>query len=173
MEIIELYSKAYQLLENRTPVMFDCGELCSSACCMDNGMGMLLFPHEELYISKMNTDFIITDTKISVDGYKMKILYCGGKCDRFTRPLSCRIFPLFPYLYDNGSIVIKFDPRAHKVCPLLLTDIDEIYVSGLFRLMVYKTAVLLSTEPLIRKFLLKMTTELDTMDEFISGADFS
>lgn len=167
MDFIELYKQAYGLLECRTPVMFDCGDLCSSACCRDNGKGMLLFPYEENYLSALGTDFIISDSNIIIDDYTVKFLSCRGICSRSTRPLSCRIFPLFPYAYENGRITVKYDPRAYGTCPLLLTDIEGIYMRGLFRLMIFKTAVLLSEEPIIKKFLVMMTKELEAMESFL------
>jgi len=167
MDFIELYKQAYGLLEGRTPVMFDCGELCSSSCCLDNGNGMLLFPYEENYLSALDTDFIISDSNIIIDGYTVKFLSCRGICSRSTRPLSCRIFPLFPYTYENGRITVKYDPRAYGTCPLLLTDIEGIYMRGLFRLMVYKAAAILAKEPLLNSYLLKMTKELETIESFI------
>ncbi len=43
-------NKAYELLENCTPLKFDCGALCGGKCCKggDND-GMILFPGEEKY----------------------------------------------------------------------------------------------------------------------------
>ena len=169
MNFTELYSKAYSMLENRTPVMYDCGELCSSTCCRNNGLGMLLFPYEENYLSTMNNDFVIRDSNIHIDVYSVKLLSCNGICNRSTRPLACRIFPLFPFTYKNNHISVKFDPRAHGTCPLLLNDLEGIYMSGLFRLMVLKTAVLLAEEPLVKKFLLQITSELETIESFRPG----
>ena len=48
------------------------------------------------------------------------MLICSGECNREERPLACRIFPLFPIVYeDNGKNKIKiiYDPRA-GMCPL-------------------------------------------------------
>lgn len=166
--ILELYSSAYSMLENRTPVMFDCGKLCSAACCSNNGLGMLLFPFEEELQSSFNTDFSINDSNIIVDNHKIKLLKCTGSCNRSTRPLACRIFPLFPFVFEDGRISVEFDPRAAGTCPLLLTDIDGIYIGGIFRLMVYKTAALLCSEPLIKSYLIKLTKELEVIKSFRS-----
>ncbi|MDX1357998.1 MAG: hypothetical protein R3232_04120 [Clostridia bacterium] len=166
MDYFYFYSEIYRVLEERTPVLFDCGGLCSSACCTNNGKGMLLFPFEEKYLETITGDFFIKDSEIDIDGYMVKLLFCNGSCDRRTRPLSCRIFPLFPYTEKNGGINVRFDPRARSICPLLLTDLDGIYIGGLFRLMVYKAAVLLSMDPLIKDFMIKMTNELRSLDMF-------
>lgn len=165
-DYINLYTRAYMLLETRTPMMFDCGALCSSVCCNENGLGMLLFPYEEEYLAKTNNDFIITDSNIEIQGYKVKLLRCNGTCDRHTRPLACRIFPLFPFTGETGGISVEFDPRAYGTCPLLLTDIEGIYTRGLFRLMVLKTAHMISHDPMINSFLVNMTKELKTIKLF-------
>jgi hypothetical protein len=166
MDYLNLYSGIYKLLDRRTPVLFDCGELCSSACCKNNGKGMLLFPYEEKYLERQDTDFTIIDSDIDIKGYRIKLLFCNGTCDRKTRPVSCRIFPLFPYTDAESNIQVVFDPRARTTCPLHLDDMEGIYIGGLFRLMIYKAAVLLAAEPLIRDFMIKLTEELKTMDNF-------
>ena len=47
----------------------------------------------------------------------LKIAFCDGSCDRYQRPLACRIFPLTPYL-DGGKLRVITDPRSKAVCPL-------------------------------------------------------
>ena len=165
-DFIDIYSHAYTMLKDRTPVMFDCGNLCSSACCHDNGLGMLLFPYEDIFINSIPNDFIIKNSNIVIDGYTVKLLYCKGTCNRNIRPLACRIFPLFPYTYEDNRVSVKFDPRASGTCPLLLTDVEGIYMSGVFRLMIYKTALMLIDNPLIQAFLIHMTKELETIGSF-------
>ena len=166
MDRLELYKKAYAILENRTPVLYDCGGLCSSACCMDNGKGMLLFPHEEEYIRTQTDDYNIINSEIVISGYRVKLLTCSGSCERRTRPLSCRIFPLFPFMSEDNRILVDYDPRAKGTCPLLFTDIEGIYIGGLFRLSVLKAADILKEDPLIRAFLLKISGELETIGSF-------
>jgi len=54
------------------------------------------------------------------------ILFCNGDCDRYQRPLACRIFPLTPYLNGEGKLEIIVDPRAKSLCPLSRQlDVDE------------------------------------------------
>lgn len=101
----------YSLLRKETPLNFDCGMLCKGKCCKgDETTGMLVFPGEEKLLDE---NIIIRETK-SGD----KIAVCNGSCDRNKRPLSCRIFPLFPVMLneENGEIKIVFDYRAE--CPL-------------------------------------------------------
>ncbi len=165
----DIYYQAYAVLEDRTPVMYDCGNLCSSACCRDNGLGMLLFPYEETYLQTTPNDFTIKNSNIIIDGYTVKLLYCNGTCNRNVRPLACRIFPLFPFTYEDNRVSVQFDPRASGTCPLLLTDVDGIYMSGVFRLMVYKTALMLITDPSIKTYLIHITKELETISTFQSN----
>ena len=52
------------------------------------------------------------------EGTFAKIALCTPPCDRTLRPLSCRIFPLFPYITVEGDLEIIMDPRANAMCPL-------------------------------------------------------
>ena len=100
-------------MKSVTPVKSDCGKLCNGECCKgDNTTGMLLFPGEEA-LFKDNRDY-----KVIKDADGKSLLVCSGKCDRQTRPLSCRIFPLVPVLVDNRIYVLD-DPRAKGMCPLI------------------------------------------------------
>lgn len=163
---IELYEEAYKNTEKHSPMLFDCGELCSKGCCKENGSGMLLFPGEEYYLYSKEHDFSIVDSNIMFSDYTVKILYCGGSCNRKHRPLSCRIFPLFPFTRADGRITVDFDPRALGTCPLLLKDIDGIYIRGLFRMNILKTAQILIKNPLVKEFLIHMTKELEIYQKF-------
>ncbi len=102
----------YSLFKNITPLSFDCGKICNRKCCGGDGkIGMLLFPGEENLI-----DNAIAKEKDSCGNF---IALCDGKCNRNGRPLSCRIYPLFPILKkDDGKAFIEvvLDPRAD--CPL-------------------------------------------------------
>jgi len=124
----ELYQKAYSILNKLTPQQSDCGELCNQACCdsEDEDAGMYLFPGEELmYINK--PDWLrIEESAFTYDNGKPALIaICTERCDRKFRPLACRIFPLTPYIGDNGVINIKIDPRAVAMCPLAKPDAAE------------------------------------------------
>ena len=108
---------AYERLYHKTPLGFyNCGRLCDGLCCRGDNEGMWLFPHEaELFEGK--DGFEICETEGNY-GYPMVI--CSGECNRKERPLACRIFPLFPLVYDKDGeigIEIVYDPRA-GMCPL-------------------------------------------------------
>lgn len=102
----------YTLLGSVTPLNFDCGKLCNGKCCEgDEKTGMLLFPGEEAVLDE-NINIVTSN-----EGNRVAI--CNGSCNRAKRPLSCRIYPLFPLIKnENGNeyIEVIYDPRAS--CPL-------------------------------------------------------
>lgn len=102
----------YSLLRNETPLSFDCGEICGGKCCKgDSNLGMLLFPGEENLI---DSNIEIKETE-SGD----KIAVCNGNCDRNKRPLSCRIYPVFPLIVnENNEEKIKTIIDLRADCPL-------------------------------------------------------
>lgn len=106
-----IIKSCYSALRNVTPLLTDCGKICDGKCCKgDNKTGMLLFPGEENLIDK---SFNVTEK----DGNTFVI--CNGTCNRNYRPLSCRIYPLFPVIKNidgKETIEVVFDPRAS--CPL-------------------------------------------------------
>ena len=115
MEPLEQVIAARRLLENITPLNQDCGRYCGGACCQsdeDGQGGMLLFPGEEALYADLPAGFSIREDDSVLPG--MKLLTCEGTCDRDTRPLSCRLFPLLPT--RTGA---KMDRRAWAVCPLM------------------------------------------------------
>ena len=98
----------YSVLGKNTPLEFDCGKLCDGFCCKGGeDLGMLLFPGEEALIDP--------DINVITDNRGRKIAVCNGSCDRNKRPLSCRIYPLFP-IFDGERVETVFDVRAN--CPL-------------------------------------------------------
>ena len=108
----------YSLLRKETPLKEDCGKICNGKCCKgDNNTGMLLFPGEEKLIDK--------NIKIKEIENGDKIAVCNGNCDRNKRPLSCRIYPLFPIIKKDEKgeyIEVEFDSRAD--CPLTLGEYE-------------------------------------------------
>lgn len=100
------------LLRNITPLSFDCGKICNGKCCNgDDKTGMLIFPGEK--------DILDKGINIAEDECGNLIALCGGACNRNYRPLSCRIYPLFPVLKNKQGkeyIEVEFDSRAD--CPL-------------------------------------------------------
>ncbi len=102
----------YSVLKGYTPLEFDCGMLCNGKCCSgDENTGMILFPGEEN----------LTDPRMTIkktdDGTLVAV--CNGTCDRRRRPLSCRIYPLFPIISEeDGREIIEVDFDSRADCPL-------------------------------------------------------
>lgn len=115
-----LLRRAYALLEDVTPLKFDCGSLCSGACCKSDTVnsetegGMQLLPYEDMLIGGAE-GFTVKDTS---DG---KVLICDGRCERIFRPFMCRIFPYYARIdAETESISLRIDPRSANVCPMAL-----------------------------------------------------
>ena len=121
------YKYLYKKLNLRTPLKADCGLICKNACCEDfegEELGMYLFPgEEEMFVGKEN--FSIEESDLEYGNKKAKILYCKPYCKRNERPLSCRLFPLFPYITREGELKIIVDPRGRGICPLYKKEINE------------------------------------------------
>ena len=102
----------YSLLRRETPLKEDCGKICNGKCCKgDDNTGMILFPGEENLIDE--------NIKIKVAENGEKIAVCNGTCDRNKRPLSCRIYPLFPLVEtEDGNEIVKTIIDLRADCPL-------------------------------------------------------
>ncbi len=108
--------KAYELLENVTPVKYDCGKICNKKCCKGNDNdGMLLFPGEEEIFYQNENFEVYFDNR-----YDNLAVRCKGSCCRNERPLSCRIFPYLIYTEEkSGKHSVVPDIRALEFCPLI------------------------------------------------------
>jgi len=123
MNAAYIYLQTYRLFDDAMPIKGDCGTLCDKACCKGEDSGMFLFPMEDKVYDLLNPDWAKLETSefsYEFDGKEKKvpILFCNGNCDRYQRPLACRIFPLTPYLDSGGKLEIIVDPRSKSVCPL-------------------------------------------------------
>ena len=147
--------EAREALDKVTPLSRDCGKLCRAACCKplagEEISGMLLFPTEaELYRG--------------VEGFVLHrvgqgdLCACSGHCDRSTRPLACRMFPLVPRLV-NGKWTAVMDRRARVVCPLYRRDVSRLDPS--FVRAVTAVGEALYADPLQRTFLKRLWAEQD------------
>ncbi len=123
----DFYSYAYKLFEKVTPLRGDCGTMCGGACCEgDDESGMYLFPYEECMYEKIPDNFKIEQSSFEYSDDKYApILLCKPFCDRRLRPLACRIFPLLPYITEDGNLKIIMDPRGKNMCPLALAAQPE------------------------------------------------
>ncbi len=113
--------KAYEFLENVTPVKYDCGKICDKKCCKGNDNdGMLLFPGEEEFFRESESFEVYYDGR-----YESLAVRCKGPCNRSERPLSCRIFPYLIYEdVKNSKFSVAPDIRALDFCPLISEKYD-------------------------------------------------
>lgn len=166
-----IYLQIYRLFDRSTPLPLDCGRYCNEACCKgDNETGMYLFPGEKAVFDMVCPDgWRITDSELTYryNGKERKtpILICDGNCDRYFRPLACRIFPLTPVLDNEGHIKVIMDPRAKSVCPLANTfdkdEFDEGFVDS-----VKKAFILLSKNKHVYEFLKTYTEYIEDYNRF-------
>lgn len=165
-----VYLQIYRLFDENTPLPVDCGKLCDSACCKGDDSGMFLFPGEKAVYTLLNPDGMRIESSdlaynYSDKEYKTPILFCGGNCDRYIRPLACRIFPLTPVIDEYGNIEIIVDPRAKSLCPLAKTlyinEYDENFVKS-----VKKAFTLLSKNKRVRAFLVEYTNYINEFKRF-------
>ena len=146
----KLYAEANKIIGNKTPLKKDCGQVCGGKCCKgDSDTGMLLFPFEETTFTVKEKD----DVRLCV---------CEGQCDRHERPLSCRIFPFFPYVTPEGRIKVIPDIRGVNVCPLVSNFSDVKFDRG-FLYRVKKVGRLLYADEDCRKFLEETSREIDSI----------
>lgn len=156
--------KAYRMLEDITPLRTDCGLLCEGACCKGGDEdGMWLFPGEKELLEEMGADF-------KYPNGSAKIVVCNGTCNRKMRPLSCRIFPLFPVVRTNErtgktKADAVFDIRALRICPLAKEDNES--VDEAFRHRVKLAAKILCRDRVMREFLEERSAELAEMARLI------
>jgi len=173
MHPTSLYYLAYEILDKSTPLKFDCGALCGRACCQNlpadeeagENSGMYLFPGEDLLLKDASFLDIIPAEFEFVENTQVLIATCNGKCDRSLRPLSCRIFPLTPYLTEKDILTIRIDPRAVPVCPLA-EDGERDKLHPDFVQNVRKACRILCSDPAIKAFINDLSRSLDEIIRF-------
>lgn len=154
MNYRRLYRQLYKLFDNMTPLNDDCGKICGANCCKGDGnTGMLLFPHESTTLKVIESD-------------GMRIAVCNGKCERSERPLSCRIFPLFPICDERGKIKAVPDYRGFSVCPMIEHS-DKITFSPRFLRRVKKAGRLLYRDKECADFMKKCSDEITDAEALI------
>ena len=146
----KLYADANRIIGYKTPLKKDCGQVCGGVCCKgDEEMGMLLFPFEDSCFTVKEKDGV-------------RLCVCQGKCNRDERPLSCRIFPFFPYVTPDGKIKVIPDIRGINTCPLVLNFSQVKFDKG-FLWRVKKVGRLLYADEECRKFLVETSREIDSL----------
>ena len=141
-------------------MLTDCGEVCGGRCCQvsADSEGMLLFPGEE--------------TLLAEDGYTIRpadggyLLTCDGTCDRARRPLACRIFPLFPYVTEEGRVKAVYDPRGYRMCPLV-RECAHVPLDREFVRRVRRVGRLLTADPACAAFLRMNSEEIADLNRLL------
>ncbi len=143
-----LYETAKRILANKTPLGKDCGVLCEKSCCRgDERTGMLLFPFEK-------TTLTVTEKE------NVRLAVCGGSCNREERPLSCRLFPLFPCVDEKGRVFVSLDYRGFSVCPLVKNAKDVRFSKRFFK-RVQKVGEFLVRDEDCFRFIEEVSKEID------------
>lgn len=160
----EFYNQIYTILSSHTPLRGDCGKACNKACCEGDkdGDGMYLFPGEEQMYDSLPSWAAISETDFEYSKGKFAPLFsCDGVCDRDMRPLSCRIFPLSPYISPEGELSVIVDPRARGMCPLsalYVSDFEPKFVDAVSRV-----GIELMKNPETKQFLTAFSRMIDEL----------
>ena len=123
-DIRKIYEDAYALLENVTPMPFDCGMVCGAACCNaeDEDAGIFLLPGEEVMQERESGDFAWEE--ISKSNWFLRCMRTDN-CNRQKRPIQCRTFPLMPIINESGELeIIVNDMELPYACPLIESEAD-------------------------------------------------
>ncbi len=134
MDDVRKWIAVYRLLDKVSTEVFDCGQLCGSACCTcldaEEEMGIYLFPGEHLLLKEMpDTSWLSMETQDPSElgfpeSWKEPVYFVKCKtppvCPRNFRPLQCRTFPLKPVFGENGVLeMIWNDEELPYSCPLI------------------------------------------------------
>lgn len=150
----ELLLEACDIIGNHTPLNFNCGTLCSKACCECDGY-MMVFPGEKELLNAGNYTFDKTDL---LSYGSIDIVTCDSTCDRNYRPFSCRIYPLAPKFID-GELFVRLDVRARPTCPLCHKSMSALNPD--FIKSVKKALIHLSQDEQLKKFLKAISNHVD------------
>ena len=152
--------QALALLENVTPLFTDCGRVCDGRCCRPSAdsVGMLLLPGEEELLAGKGYTITPADGGL--------LLTCGGTCCRKMRPFACRIFPLFPYVEENGRVRVVYDPRSWRLCPLT-QNCARVPLRRDFVRAVRRAGRLLMRDPACAAFLRAQSREIDELGRLL------
>lgn len=156
----DMLQQALALLQDVTPLDTDCGKVCDGRCCRPSAdsVGMLLLPGEENLPA--NEGFTITPAGGG------NLLTCDGNCRRENRPFACRVFPLFPYVSEDGVVRAVYDPRSFRLCPLT-RNCAHVRLRRDFVRAVRRAGTLLMQDPACAAFLRAQSQEIDEMTRLI------
>ena len=132
----EDYLKIYEMTEDAFTLDFDCGTLCNNICCTvekesKDGelleMVLYLLPgEEELFFENEWFDmyYETTDEYEYPDSWNGKVYFvkCSNPphCNRKTRPIQCRSFPVSPHLDKENKLHLIYDEDDFSYdCPIV------------------------------------------------------
>ena len=156
--------KALALLETVTPLDVDCGTVCDGRCCRpsEDSIGMLLLPGEERLLADAGFTIVPSDGG--------NLLTCDGTCRRAMRPFACRIFPLFPYVGEDGIVRAVYDPRSWRLCPLT-RNCAHVRLNREFVRAVRRAGTLLMQDPACAAFLRAQSREIDEIARLLPSLE--
>lgn len=153
----EQFEMAYRLLEDVTPLPFDCGKLCGKICCTpwEKDVGIYLLPGEEVMFTG-EEDWLVWESH-STEEYEFCPSWSGAfyfvRCTRFCprekRPFQCRSFPLVPHLKADGTLELRFNEFGLYMCPIVKAQDMSILRSDFIRNVRLAWEILMK-DPLIR-----------------------
>ena len=132
------YRAIYRLLNRVSPVPFDCGKICGSACCTaaysDDELGIMLLPGEEKIHSKdaewLDWGTLSTDEFEFPASWQGKVNFVRCKtpphCPRELRPIQCRTFPLSPHINEAGELTMIYNDTELPYCCPMIEDEAEL-----------------------------------------------
>lgn len=136
--------RIYEKLNSVSPIDGDCGKLCEAACCTstDPDMGIYLLPGEEQLVMDAADDFEIEvedaceyEVPRSWEG-NLYFIRCvnPGKCNRFYRPIQCKMYPLEPHMANGKLSLILSSVKTPYVCPLISKKmrLDPIFIKTVY-----------------------------------------
>ncbi len=133
----DTYQEIYSMLDEVTPIDFDCGTLCGAACCgcedagrkKQDELGIYLMPGEE---SMLEWDYkwlnwtvgTAQDFFLPFSWRDSPVYFVRCKdprdCHRSLRSIQCRTFPLMPYLTKSGTLTLMYNNMdLPYTCPLI------------------------------------------------------
>lgn len=130
------WAAIYRLLDRVSPVPFDCGSICGSACCgkekdaLDPNLGIYLYPGEEQLFSG-DEDWLIWERfDAQEEGFppswqgEVAFVKCihPPHCPRPLRPLQCRTFPLAPDISEDGNLALVWNTEELPYCCPLIEE---------------------------------------------------
>ena len=146
---LSILKRIYKIFDHVTPIKSDCGELCCARCCQGSVHdGMWLLPDEDLLLK--DADFLTIHE--TIEG---KYAVCNGHCDRKLRPIACRMFPYFPFLFRTrtGAHHVKPMPDARALATCALFDVNAPEITPAFKQAVRRAGILMMQDHMIRNWM--------------------